>query len=196
MYENLVCRLEAVAPRVLPLATHPRMIVELPDLASMAESVWAIGTDPLLLAENMGVSMLGDLADNMSYSRGRLVYVSRLIGVPAIGCFPAPGSPDTRVTPPAAVYSYAVGFRGALCRDWTEVRVANSHYRPTDHTICLAERTLAAMESAVAEGRAAASLDGRMIDLPFVKGAQKTLAIADRMRARDRIAAELHAKAT
>jgi citrate lyase subunit beta/citryl-CoA lyase len=69
----------------------------------------------------------------------------------------------------------AMGFDGKQCIHPGQLAAANSVFSPTAAEIAHAERVVAAYDAAVASGRGAVSLDGRMIDAANIRMAQVTL---------------------
>jgi citrate lyase subunit beta/citryl-CoA lyase len=91
---------------------------------------------------------------------------------------------------PAAFHAMAVrscraGFEGASCINPTQVAPLNAAFTPTDDEVAYARRVVAADAEARAQGRGAVALDGRMIDVPVVRRAERLLARAEAIRRRD-----------
>ena len=73
-----------------------------------------------------------------------------------------------------------LGFSGKQVIHPNQVPVAQEAFTPSDEAIAYAKRVVESFESSQREGRGAYALDGRMIDMPLLKNAQKVL---DRARA-------------
>ena len=84
----------------------------------------------------------------------------------------------------AIARSRRFGFRGASCIHPDIVPLLNDGFAPAPAEIAAAEAIVAAFEQAKREGRGSLSVDGRMIDIPVVMRAQKTLGTAARVAAR------------
>ena len=69
----------------------------------------------------------------------------------------------------------AMGFDGKQCIHPSQLEIANAIFAPTPEEIAHAGRVVAAYRAAVAEGRGAVSLDGRMIDAANIRMAQVIL---------------------
>ena len=69
------------------------------------------------------------------------------------------------------------GFSGKLCIHPSQVAVVHDAFRPTAEELAWARKVLAADAEA---GGAAVQVDGRMVDLPVVLQARRTLAFAPR----------------
>ncbi|MDQ0010442.1 citrate lyase subunit beta/citryl-CoA lyase [Luteibacter jiangsuensis] len=72
--------------------------------------------------------------------------------------------------------SRRLGFIGKSCIHPRQVAFANEVFAPTPEDIVHARRVVAAAAEAARMGHGAFALDGRMIDLPFVKRAEALLA--------------------
>ena len=67
------------------------------------------------------------------------------------------------------------GFSGKLCIHPSQVAVVHDAFRPTAEELAWARKVLAADAEA---GGAAVQVDGRMVDLPVVLQARRTMAFA------------------
>jgi citrate lyase subunit beta/citryl-CoA lyase len=74
-----------------------------------------------------------------------------------------------------------LGFIGKSCIHPTQVPLENAVFRPTDTEISAALRIVEAARGAERNGVAAYLVDGRMIDIPFVKRAESVLDAARRL---------------
>src|SRR4029077_18121215 len=73
-----------------------------------------------------------------------------------------------------------LGFVGKSCIHPTQVPLANAVFRPTDGEIAAARRVVEAAQGAERDGVGAFLVDGRMIDVPFIKRAESILGAAPR----------------
>ena len=74
-----------------------------------------------------------------------------------------------------------LGFVGKSCIHPTQVPLANAVFRPTDGEIAAARRVVDAAQGAERDGVGAFLVDGRMIDVPFIKRAESILGAARRL---------------
>ncbi|MET0654254.1 MAG: aldolase/citrate lyase family protein, partial [Pseudoxanthomonas sp.] len=72
-----------------------------------------------------------------------------------------------------------LGYLGKSCIHPKQVALANQAFQPDAHEIDAARRIVAAARQAGAQGRGAFVVDGRMVDLPFLKRAEALLASLD-----------------
>lgn len=72
-----------------------------------------------------------------------------------------------------------LGYVGKSCIHPSQVALANQAFQPDAEEIAAARRIVAAAREAGAAGRGAFLVDGRMVDLPFLKRAEGILASVD-----------------
>lgn len=71
-----------------------------------------------------------------------------------------------------------LGFSGKQIIHPAQVEPVQTAFTPTDEAIAYAKRIVETFEASQKEGKGAYSLDGKMIDMPLLKNAQKVLARA------------------
>ena len=74
-----------------------------------------------------------------------------------------------------------LGYIGKSCIHPSQVPLANAVFRPSDAEIAAALRVIAAARGAEAGGVGAFVVDGRMIDIPFIRHAEAILGAARRL---------------
>jgi citrate lyase subunit beta / citryl-CoA lyase len=74
-----------------------------------------------------------------------------------------------------------LGYLGKSCIHPSQVPLANAVFRPTDAEIVAAHRVVEAAKGAESRGVGAFLVDGRMIDIPFIKRAESILGAARRL---------------
>jgi citrate lyase subunit beta/citryl-CoA lyase len=74
-----------------------------------------------------------------------------------------------------------LGYIGKSCIHPTQVPLANAVFRPTEAEIASARRVVEAARGAESRGVGAFLVDGRMIDVPFIKRAEAILGAARRL---------------
>ena len=70
------------------------------------------------------------------------------------------------------------GFSGKQVIHPNQVQVTQEAFTPSEESIAYAKRVIESFEASQREGKGAYALDGRMIDMPLLKNAQKVLARA------------------
>ena len=78
--------------------------------------------------------------------------------------------------------SRRLGFLGKSCIHPTQVPLANAVFRPSDAEIAHSLRVVAAAREAAAKGIGAFTVNGKMVDGPFVRRAEAVLALAEKLR--------------
>ena len=116
------------------------------------------------------------------YPRARLT-----VAAAAAGLEPPLDSPSTHLRDPDRVRAEALaarrlGFQGKLCVHPLQVAPCNEVFTPPPAAVAEARTVVDAYEAAQAAGRGAVALDGRMIDMPVVRRAQRTLTLANRLQ--------------
>mgnify|MGYP006103814183 FL=1 len=82
-------------------------------------------------------------------------------------------------------HSVKFGFEGASCIHPTNVKPLNEGFSPIASEIDYARKVIEADAAAAAAGRGSFELDGKMIDIPIVIRAQRLLARAEKIAARE-----------
>ena len=75
-----------------------------------------------------------------------------------------------------------LGYIGKSCIHPTQVPIANAVFRPTDEEIAHSLRVVEAARVAAEKGVGAFTVDGRMVDAPFIRRAEHVLSMARRLR--------------
>ena len=87
-----------------------------------------------------------------------------------------------------ALAARRLGFQGKLCVHPLQVAACNEVFTPPAAAVADARAVVDAYDAAQAAGRGAVALDGRMIDMPVVRRAQRTLTLARRLQQEGRSA--------
>jgi citrate lyase beta subunit len=74
-----------------------------------------------------------------------------------------------------------LGYIGKSCIHPTQVPLANAVFRPTDEEIAHSLRVVEAARVAAEKGVGAFTVDGRMVDAPFVRRAEHVLSVARKL---------------
>ncbi len=116
-------------------------------------------------------------ADLWHYAQSRVLVACRAYGLRAIDG-PFGDYSDAQGYAAAARRAAALGYEGKWAIHPSQIALANDAFTPGPAELEQARRILAAMERAQAEGRGAASLDGRLIDIASIKMAENMLRLA------------------
>ncbi len=118
--------------------------------------------------------------DMWHYSLARLVVAARANGLrPVDGPFGDFSDDDAYAS--AANRAAALGCEGKWAIHPRQIALANAAMSPSDAQIAGARRILDAMREAETEGKGAAALDGKLIDLASVRQAEVLVAKADQI---------------
>lgn len=74
-----------------------------------------------------------------------------------------------------------MGFAGKSCIHPTQIALANDVFRPSDEDIAHAVRVVDAARDALARGVGAFTVDGKLVDGPFITRAENLVALARRL---------------
>lgn len=110
------------------------------------------------------------------YARSKVVADSA-----AAGCRPPFDTPyldvrDDEGLEAECALAHSLGFRGKLCIHPGQLDAVNRMFDPSDEELEWARRVLDAHERGLREGRGAVAVDGRMVDVPIVRRAERLLA--------------------
>jgi malyl-CoA/(S)-citramalyl-CoA lyase len=146
-----------------------------------ARNVEIGGTHP-----GYAVTLKGDSGDYVctpldlwTYPMMRILVAARAFGLRAIDG-PCGAFRDTMLTRAWALKAAAMGYDGKQVIHPGQIEATRAAFSPTDAEVHAAQRTLQALEAAQAEGLAAVSLDGKLVDFANVRMAQRILSMAAR----------------
>jgi citrate lyase beta subunit len=162
-------------------------------IALLAQIESAIGLVNLKeIAVSQGLSALifgaedyaGDLgairtaeAEEVLYARSAVVTHAAAFGLQAIDMLWADFK-DAQGLKQLAAQGARLGYSGMQVIHPEQVLVVQAAYTPSDDEVDYARKVIAAYEVHVEAGTGAFALDGRMVDMPMVKSAQRVLARA------------------
>ena len=75
-----------------------------------------------------------------------------------------------------------LGYLGKSCIHPSQIALANAAFRPTDAEIAHSLKVVEAAAAAKAKGIGAFTVNGRMVDAPFIRRAEQVLALARRLK--------------
>ncbi len=113
------------------------------------------------------------------YPKQQIVIAARAAGVLPIGLLSSVADfTDLDAFRAVLQRSRQLGFVAAPAIHPVQIPLINEAYTPSQAEVAAAERLIAANEEALAAGRGAFALDGKMVDVPVVERARNTLARA------------------
>jgi citrate lyase subunit beta/citryl-CoA lyase len=129
--------------------------------------------------------------DQWHFGLSRMVVACRAYGLrPIDGPFGDFKDPDGYRL--AARRGAALGIEGKWAIHPSQIELANEVFSPNPKEVEKAQRIIAALKEAEAQGKGAASLDGKMIDAASERMARNVLLVNDAIESRSRPAAATH----
>ncbi len=121
--------------------------------------------------------------DQWHFALSRMTVACRAYGLRAIdGPFGDFSDPDSYVL--AAKRGAALGIEGKWAIHPSQIELANQVFSPPEAEVTKARRIIEELRKAEAEGRGAASLDGKMIDAASERMANNVITVADAIAAK------------
>ncbi|MDO8670758.1 MAG: CoA ester lyase [Dehalococcoidia bacterium] len=171
--------LEAGSVCLLALVESPLGIINAYQIATASPRLigMTLGAEDYTL--EMGVNRTKEGAE-IFYPRQVISVACHAAGVLAIDCvFTGVKDPEGLIA--ETTLARQMGFQGKLVIHPDQVEPVNEAFVPPAEEVAFARRVLAAYEIAIANGKAAAILDGKMIDTPVAEKAKKLLAQAEKI---------------
>ena len=133
----------------------------------------------------LSTGMIPD-AETLALPKQMVLYAARAAGIAPLGILGSIADySDANAYRATVERSRRFGFEGAACIHPSNVPVLNEVFTPPAAEVAHAERIVDAYDEALRKGSGAVSVDGRMIDVPVVERAQKLIARARALGARD-----------
>lgn len=162
-----------LSPALLAIVESARGLENAPAIAAAAPTLAGLAFGGVDLAADLGAALAWDA---MAYARGRVVAAAAAAGLPAFDVPFLAIADDAGLAQDCAA-SRRFGFAGKIAIHPRQVAAIQAAFAPSAEEIARAERVLAA--SAAAQGGVAV-VDGRMIDAPVVRAAERIVALAAR----------------
>jgi len=176
-------------PKSVRVSLHiesPRGVLRFQEIAeagTRTESM-SMGVDDY--CREMGIEASED-GDEISYPLSQMAVVCAAYGIQALGVMGSVAAfKDLTSFERAALKTKRLGFKGAYCIHPDQVPVLHRVFSPTPAQIAQAKKIVAAFEKGLDSGKAAISLDNRMVDTPIYKQALLCLELADAIAALER----------
>lgn len=157
------------------------------EIARATPRLVALALDGAGLCADMGVEPSRD-GHELQYARSHLAVCARAAGVLAIdGAYPF--GRDTQGLLRHASQARQLGLHGKVVLTPEQAAIVNAVFRPSAEEIAYAQRLHAAHEEARRRGEAFTHVDGRVVDAPRARRAQRLLDLASAIEAREQQAA-------
>lgn len=165
--------------QLLPGLESARALLAAYDIAVASRRTLALALGGDDFAADMGVQRTRG-GEELAYARAHLAICARAADVGALDVVFADFS-DAEGLEREARQARQLGYMGKFLIHPAQIAVVNQVFTPASAEIEYARRVVAAFEEGVRQGTAAVNLDGKMVDTPVVKRAQKLLALAERL---------------
>ena len=128
-------------------------------------------------------------AEGLFYPKQQIVIAARAAGVLPLGFIGTVADyKDLDAFRATARRSRRLGFTGASVIHPSQIAILNAEFRPSPEEVQQAQKVVAAFEAAAGGNQGAIEVDGKMVDIPVVERARRTLerhdAIEQRTKAR------------
>jgi citrate lyase beta subunit len=163
------------APRIVALLETARGLSAAEEIAAHP-SVDALGFGGADLAADLGATMGWE---QMLFARSRIVQAAATAGIAAFDV-PFLDIHDADGLRKETEAAKALGYSCKLAIHPAQITVIDSVFTPAPEQLAKARRIVAAFQQS---GGGACQVDGRMVDVPVVKSARRTVALADRKAA-------------
>ena len=114
--------------------------------------------------------------EEILYARSRVCNKAHAFGLEALDT-PFVGIADNEALQQDAALAKRLGFTGKLSINPHQIHIIQQTFRPTEEEITWAKRVIELVSDPANKAKGAISLDNKMIDLPIIKRAEKTLAL-------------------
>lgn len=169
------------------LTTPIGILANIETPTALARAAEIAKADPRVVGLQVG---LGDLFEGLGIDRSDTAAVHQVqfqirlaagqAGIWAYdGAFAAIKDPDAYRAEARA--AQRLGYLGKTCIHPSQIAIANDVFRPSDEAIAHALKVVHAAREAEAAGMGAFTVDGKMIDVPFIKRAHAIVETARRM---------------
>ena len=165
------------------------LLVESPEALPHAEAI--ARATPRAVAMSLGAEDFATAIgaepteEALCVARSLVMHAARAAGILSLGLTGTlAGFGDAAAFLDMAQRSRRIGFDGASCINPAQVDPLNIAFTPSDTEVAYARRVIEIDRQARTEGRGAVALDGKMIDVPVVRRAERLLARYDAIQAR------------
>lgn len=161
--------------RIVPMIESAGALLQAREIAAAHARVVAL----TLGSEDFALSMdMLPEADALLFPKQQLVVAARAAGVMPLGIVGTVADyKDLDAYRVTARRSRRLGFAGAMVVHPSQLPILNAEFGPAPEEVRQAGKVVAAFEAAAGGHQGAIEVDGRMVDLPVVERARRTLAL-------------------
>jgi citrate lyase subunit beta/citryl-CoA lyase len=172
---------ELEAERGLPQG-HTRIIAMIESAAAFFRMREIAASHPRIVALTLGsedfalsAGMVPE-AEGLFYPKQQVVLAARAAGVLPLGFIGTVADyKDLDAFRATARRSRRIGFTGASVIHPSQIAILNEEFRPSEEEVRKARRVVTAFEDVAGGNQGAIEVDGKMVDLPIVERARRTL---------------------
>ncbi len=170
--------MEAGTVSIIPLVESAEGVLNSREIAAASPRLAGLSLGAEDLAADMGLQR-SEGAREIEWPRAQLATAAAAAGLVPIDT-PEPDYTDLELLQRDATFARSLGFRGKYCIHPAQVEVVNRVFSPTAEEIAEAREVVRVLEKeGIAKGRAAVSVDGKMIDTPMYWQAKRLLQWAE-----------------
>jgi citrate lyase beta subunit len=163
-------------PRLMALVETARGVVNAFEIAQSSERLVALLFGAEDFAGDVGAERTVEGAE-VAYARGAVVVAAKAAGIEAIDTL-CTDLKSTEVLARDSVAGRRMGYDGKMCIHPKHVDTIHRAFDPTAEQIAHAARLVAAFEAHQERGAGVFDFEGKMVDMPMVRAAEKVLARA------------------
>ena len=173
------------AVRIWPLLETARAVRSAFEIATASRRLTFLGGaggDGGDFERSLGAKWDAEHFSELAYSMGKVLVDSRAAGIlnPMSGLIT--NVSDDQQMERFAKYARTLGYEGVMVIHPRHVSIANDAFSPTEEELATAQEIVDALELGEEKGLGAVVHGGSMIDAAHLKSAQRTLALAGRLR--------------
>ncbi|MBQ2689189.1 MAG: HpcH/HpaI aldolase/citrate lyase family protein, partial [Solobacterium sp.] len=154
----------------------PKGILNAYEICTASERMFGVAISGGDFRKSMQTTPQPDGID-MLYARGHMILAARAAG---IQCFDTVFTDlkDEEGFRREVLQNKAMGFDGKSLINPRQIRFVHEVYAPTEKEVIYAEKVIKAIRENAANGLGVFTVDGKMIDIAFLPGAERTLKLA------------------
>lgn len=174
--------------RILPIVETARGLLEAPAIAASSPRVITLSFGSADFTRDLELPSIRWSLDGaeLFYARSKVVVDARAAGRSRPIDGPYLAVRDLEGLEADCRTARRLGFQGKICIHPSQVAVANRVFGPDPGEVAFCRRVVAAFREAEARGSASIAVDGIFVDYPIAEKAERIVALADALAARDR----------
>jgi citrate lyase subunit beta / citryl-CoA lyase len=161
---------------LIPIIESAMGVIRAAEIAQAADNIVALAIGLEDYTADIGAQRTAEGKESF-YARSHLLNVCKAFGLQALDSVFSDVS-DLDTLKKNALESKSLGFDGMGCIHPRQVKVINECFTPNDKEIEQAKLIISAYNEALKNGQGVVSLGSKMIDLPIVKRAQRSIDLA------------------